>query len=240
MLRYLPPSHPTLGPPAPTDPAYVSTQIYDAEEPTPLFSGLGAFFQRLFTRTADDTKPPSSLPIDKCHSVPESTTHERSLQPTLPTDLTGHWKPVIDADFCRRYDQYMQACGTSGWVRQVIRGFLSQVSEEFIQEASGDLTVIGHNPVGVWKRTLVSSLSWDPTVTVVKDAESDPVEIEAWWEGDRHRSILRNKPRVGGGEFETIRYLHADRLVVESYFHPAAESPDFAPAHVTWQFQRIA
>ena len=95
------------------------------------------------------------------------------------------------------------------------------------------------------------------------DPDKEKVKVEAWWEenGTVHRSVLRNKPSVGGGEFETLRYLSTNKdgnatdddhgeastdhniLITESIFHPSESSianGKFKPAHVRWEYTRVS
>ena len=74
------------------------------------------------------------------------------------------------------------------------------------------------------------------------------MNVEAWWEedGTKHKSVLRGKPRVKGGVFETVRYLDeedTDVLICESTFLPSeleqGSSSSFKYASVLWRFRRV-
>ena len=111
------------------------------------------------------------------------------------------------------------------------------------------MNIRGTTPIGVWDRTLVSSGSnlttaeYEPFNVTFLDPDKDSVDVEAWWEdgGTVHKSWLRGKPRVHGGEFESTRYLENDNtLICESLFHPpnGTMANSFQPAFVKWRFER--
>jgi len=189
------------------------------------------------------------------------------------TDLSGIWKPIITPQFRKEYDEYLQKCGEGVVFRRAMLGAIG-FSKEVIAQIDGgrSLCITGTTPIGQWRRVLVasghdndqasssSSSSFEPVYTSFQDPDGDTVTVESWWEdcGRRHKSWLRGKPRVLGGEFESTRYLLEqppadesssssssahDVLVCESVFHPPPPSLDnpsyrFAPARVEWRFQR--
>ena len=111
-----------------------------------------------------------------------------------------------------------------------------------------NLQIIAQNPAGNWNRTLVASDSNNPVYATIVDPDKDTVNVEAWWEedGTKHKSVLRGKPRVKGGVFETVRYLDeedTDVLICESTFLPSeleqGSSPSFKYASVLWRFRRV-
>jgi hypothetical protein len=184
------------------------------------------------------------------------------------TNLSGKWKPIITEEFKQQYDDYLINCSQSFLFRKVVAGGIQFTREVIEQKEQGRLlTITATNPAANWNRTLVSSSSSedDPaaaasttTTITITDPDGDLVQVEAWWQdnGTVHKSWLRGKPRVLGGEFETTRFLRGDDvLVCESKFHPnnntnsksnnnnsisntILTSGDFRPASVTWTFQR--
>jgi hypothetical protein len=164
------------------------------------------------------------------------------------TNLTGKWKPIVSPQFKREYDEYLQSCGQSFAFRALCLQFVGTTREEITQDGNA-LTIRGRNPAGVWERTLVSSGSdlmnaeFEPFNVTFLDPDKDAVDVEAWWkdEGTVHKSWLRNKPRVHGGEFESTRYMEEDGdndvLVCESVFHPNG-AKGLRPAAVKWRFER--
>jgi hypothetical protein len=187
------------------------------------------------------------------------------------TDLSGTWKPIITPEFLKEYDEYLANCGTSFFFRQLCLKFCSTTRETIIQRDNGRILELdGKSPAGGWKRSLVSSGAsasspqYQVAYTEFLDPDKDKVQVEAWWEkeGTVHHSILRNKPTVGGGEFDTLRYLSTDAssgsvdsdavtacdqtiLVTESTFRPSQKhlsNPSgsvFKPAHVRWEYSRV-
>ena len=110
-----------------------------------------------------------------------------------------------------------------------------------------DLEIFATNPAGQWNRTLIASGTVDDTVEFVAtnatlvDPDGDTIQVESFWEDDGtvHRSILRGKPRLGGGSVESLRYLEGqDVLICESRFHPPPSPSKFLPAQITWRFAR--
>mmetsp|Transcript_16929 Transcript_16929/g.24476 ORF Transcript_16929/g.24476 Transcript_16929/m.24476 type:complete len:188 (-) Transcript_16929:61-624(-) len=166
------------------------------------------------------------------------------------TNLSGMWKPIITQKFKTVYDEYLQNCSQSFVFRKLVLNVLGLTSDK-IEHNGQELTITGINPAGTWERTLVSSGfteesakddgDFEPIFTQIVDPDDDVVQVESWWEenGTKHRSILRGKPRVNGGEFETIRYLAGENLVCESYFHPHPSTlKQFRPGFVKWTYQR--
>jgi hypothetical protein len=135
-------------------------------------------------------------------------------------DLSGTWKPTITADFLQQYDEYLTNCGTSYFFRQLCLKCCGMTRETITQLDRGRrLELDGQTPAGSWKRCLISSGAepsqqndYQVEYAEFLDPDKEMVQVEAWWEdqGRVHRSILRNKPTVQGGEFETLRYLMSD------------------------------
>lgn len=187
-------------------------------------------------------------------------------------DLSGTWRPIITPEFLKKYDEYLTHCGSSYLFRQLCLKFCSTTRETITQQDDGRILEIdGRTPAGNWKRSLISSgaSATSPQFQVAYaeflDPDKERVQVEAWWEkdGSVHHSILRNKPSVGGGEFDTLRYLSScDNtssvnndgvtepnkviLVTESTFHPSSEhlnnpsSSKFKPAHIRWEYTRVS
>lgn len=168
-------------------------------------------------------------------------------------DLSGTWKPIVTAEFKQQYDQYLLNCSQSYVFRKVIINGISLQTETIRQMNHGmDVEIFASNPAGNWNRTLTASgisphfmdHSAEPLHVTIEDPDGDMVQVEAWWEngGTVHKSWLRGKPRVHGGEFETIRYMESPNvLVCESNFHPSPSAPaskKFQYGHVVWKFQR--
>jgi hypothetical protein len=170
--------------------------------------------------------------------------------PSNTTDLSGKWTPIVTEEFKKSYDAYLQNCSQSAIFRTIVLSSIGLTREEF-QQKGRNLTIIGSNPAGSWKRTLVSSgadfnsSKYEPIHVSIADPDRDLVRVEAWWQdkGTVHKSILRGKPRVRGGIFETLRYLESDNvLVVDSFFHPSNTSKGvggFRHGFVRWRFDRI-
>jgi hypothetical protein len=175
------------------------------------------------------------------------------------TNLSGLWKPIITPEFKQQYDEYLRNCSQPLWFRNLVSNVLGTTREQVQQYDNGrELVLTSKNPAGEWKRTLVASGSdlanggvFEPVYSALQDPDKDSVKVESWWEqqGTVHKSILRGKPRVKGGEFETIRYLEAnengsardDIFVCESYFHPSSSSSgqQFRSGYVKWRFSRV-
>jgi hypothetical protein len=175
------------------------------------------------------------------------------------TNLSGIWKPIVTPEFKQQYDEYLQNCSQPFWFRNLVSNVLGTTREQVWHEDNGrELVLSSKNPAGEWKRTLLASGSdletcvFEPVYATFQDPDKDLVRVESWWEkqGTVHKSILRGKPRLLGGEFETLRYLEAnadsardDIFVCESYFHPSptktTNGQEFRPAYVKWRYKRV-
>jgi hypothetical protein len=186
--------------------------------------------------------------------------HQQTKLPTGPrwaiaaeqTDLSGLWKPILTPQFKKEYDEYLSNCSQPFIYRQLIVNGIALQKERITQKHEGrDLEIYATNPAGSWNRTLVASGtdendSYEPVIVTLRDPDGDMVQVEACWEkeGTVHRSWLRGKPRLSGGEFETLRYLDhedPDILISESIFHPnptAPASKKFRYGQVVWRYQR--
>eukprot|EP00580_Thalassiosira_gravida_P014127 CAMPEP_0201683992 /NCGR_PEP_ID=MMETSP0494-20130426/52409_1 /ASSEMBLY_ACC=CAM_ASM_000839 /TAXON_ID=420259 /ORGANISM="Thalassiosira gravida, Strain GMp14c1" /LENGTH=295 /DNA_ID=CAMNT_0048167779 /DNA_START=163 /DNA_END=1050 /DNA_ORIENTATION=- len=160
-------------------------------------------------------------------------------------NLSGTWKPIVTETFKKQYDSYLDNCGENFMFRKVVVNGIVYQKETIRQLNDGvNLEIIATNPAGNWNRTLVTSEEENPRNATIVDPDGDEVQVEAWWEesGCRHKSILRCKPRVEGGVFETVRYLEGDGdvLVCESCFTPASSSSSkkFKYGQVMWKFRR--
>jgi hypothetical protein len=182
------------------------------------------------------------------------------------TNLSGLWKPIVTPEFKKQYDEYLQNCSQPLWFRNLVSNVLGTTREQVQHDNNGrELVLSSKNPAGEWKRTLLASGSdmettfgvLEPVYAIFQDPDKDSVQVESWWEhqGTVHKSILRGKPRLKGGEFETLRYLEAnvdgsardDIYVVESYFHPSPTratttsiGQKFRPGYVKWRFSRVS
>lgn len=166
---------------------------------------------------------------------------------TTNTDLSGEWKPIVTQKFKKDYDSYLVKCGQNFMFRQVIVNGIGLQKEYITQKHQGrDLEIYATNPAGNWNRTLKSSGAdleqdtFEAMNTTIRDPDGDMVQVESWWEenGIVHKSWLRGKPRLHGGEIETARYLESnDTLVTTSTFHPGLSK--FEYANITWRFKRI-
>ena len=171
------------------------------------------------------------------------STRQATSSPT--TDLSGTWTPIATPEFKAQYDAYLKNCSQSFLFRKVVVNGIEYQKEEIRQLDNGErLEIIAMNPAGNWNRTLVASSSDNPVNTTIVDPDKDTVDVEAWWEedGTKHRSILRGKKSVNGGEFVTVRYLdeeEKDVLVCESTFLPPdGPSSAFQYGRVVWKFRR--
>eukprot|EP00547_Thalassionema_nitzschioides_P000475 CAMPEP_0194205346 /NCGR_PEP_ID=MMETSP0156-20130528/4647_1 /TAXON_ID=33649 /ORGANISM="Thalassionema nitzschioides, Strain L26-B" /LENGTH=368 /DNA_ID=CAMNT_0038931597 /DNA_START=51 /DNA_END=1160 /DNA_ORIENTATION=+ len=163
----------------------------------------------------------------------------KSLVAANTTDLSGVWKPLTNPTFLRHYDEYLQNCSQSVFFRKVVVNALGLTKDEIVQCDEGrSLTIVGINPAGTWNRTLRT----DDTACTVVDPDQERVQVESYWLGSKHCSILRGKQRFLGGTFETIRYLDEvkDQLICESYFHPPSNTNSkFRPGFVKWTYERV-
>ena len=158
-------------------------------------------------------------------------------------DLSGTWRPIVTPEFKKEYDSYLLNCSESFMFRKAVVNGIGYQRETIRQLDDGiTLEITANNPAGNWKRTLVASDKSQPLNTTITDPDGDQVVVEAWWEenGTSHKSLLRGKPRVQGGVFETVRYLESnDVLVCESSFVPNPDNlSKFKYGFVTWKFQR--
>lgn len=201
------------------------------QEPT---SSVGVKLEETHTLIVAEVKEPTSAPSS------EDDLTMRQTKAAANNDLSGTWKPIVTDAFKRDYDAYLVGCGENVLRRKIIVNGIGYQREAIRQLNDGvGLEIVATNPAGNWNRTLVTS----GNATIV-DPDGDEVQVESWWEGKgtRHRSILRGKPRVQGGVFDTVRYLENDNvLVCEADFVPVqASSNKFARGHVVWKFQRIS
>lgn len=253
-------------------------------------SALRASFQARWDRlrtslsrrtTTNNDVEKASTTVEKITSSSSST--GQSTQTDLPkgsrwavahpnVDLSGTWKPIITADFLKQYDEYLANCGASYFFRQLCLKFCSTTRETITQAQDGRILELnGQTPAGSWKRSIISSGAessssneYDVQYAEFLDPDKELVQVEAWWEeqGSIHKSILRNKPTVRGGEFETLRYLNNNTkggndattvsddsnslkqttLVTESIFRPGASSgkdSKFKPTYIRWEYTRV-
>lgn len=175
-------------------------------------------------------------------SLDEIITNSRQSKAANNVDLSGSWKPIVTEEFKKEYDSFLANCSQSFMFRKVVVNGIGYQTEIIRQLNNGvDLEIIATNPAGNWNRTLVASDELQPLNATITDPDGDRVQVEAWWEenGTKHKSLLRGKPRVQGGVFETVRYLESDNvLVCESGFHPTPSSMKFKYGFVSWKFQR--
>jgi hypothetical protein len=257
------PSHTDDSPPLKRAP-----KNHQQNEPLHQFArGITRFFQRLFYRNAtttetshlmNDTTPDVAVDVNTTSLAanswdsPGNTFDEppgpRWAIPARTTDLSGTWRPVITPAFKKEYEKYLENLGQSFAFRTLCLNFVGLTRETITQDGTL-LNIRGTTPIGVWDRTLVSSGSnltnaeYEPFNVTFLDPDKDLVDVEAWWEdgGTVHKSWLRGKPRVNGGEFESTRYLENNNtLICESLFHPpnGTKANSFRPAFVKWRFER--
>ena len=188
------------------------------------------------------TRNNTNTTIDDSTTISFST-RQATSSPT--TDLSGTWTPIATPEFKAEYDAYLKNCSQSFLFRKVVVNGIEYQKEEIRQLDNGErLEIIAMNPAGNWNRTLVASSADNPVNTTIVDPDKDTVDVEAWWEedGTKHRSILRGKKSVNGGEFVTVRYLdeeEKDVLVCESTFLPPdGPSSAFQYGRVVWKFRR--
>ena len=195
----------------------------------------------------DDDIVSSSTTTNTTTPTPISSTRQATASPN--TDLSGTWAPIVTPSFKSEYDDYLKNCSQSFMFRKVIVNGIEYQRETIRQLDNGQsLEIIAQNPAGNWNRTLIASDSSNPLNTTIVDPDKDTVNVEAWWEDDgtKHKSLLRGKPRVKGGVFETVRYLDGedeDVLVCESKFLPSefeSSSSSFKYGSVLWKFRRVA
>jgi len=189
--------------------------------------------------TTTNTTTPTPITIT-------STTRQATASPN--TDLSGTWSPIVTPSFKSEYDDYLKNCSQSFMFRKVVVNGIEYQRETIRQLDNGqNLQIIAQNPAGNWNRTLIASDENNPMNATIVDPDKDTVNVEAWWEenGTRHKSVLRGKPRLKGGVFETVRYLDEvdeDVLVCDSKFLPSeleGSSSSFKYGSVLWRFQRV-
>ena len=188
------------------------------------------------------------------NNVKEKPAGDRWSISSEDVDFSGSWRPIVDNKFKKEYDDYLKCCGQNVIFRNLAKSVLGLVTE-VIQHEGTDLTIAGTTPAGTWTRTLVSSgtdlthTEFEPIYVDIVDPDGDKVKVESFWQddGQTHVSILRGKPRVQGGIFESRRYLLQDgdetsKLICESFFHASEESPSnkFQSSNVTWSFQKVS
>lgn len=186
-----------------------------------------------------------TLHVEEAKAPDEHLTVSRQSTAAAHVDLSGTWKPIITEAFKKDYDAYLVHCGESFMFRKVVVNGIGYQREAIRQLDEGSaLEIVATNPAGNWNRTLVTSDAAAPRNATLADPDGDRVQVESWWEGGgtRHRALLRGKPRVQGGTFDTVRYLEsADVLVCESTFVPSPSSgTKFTRGHVVWKFRRAS
>ncbi|KAL7490920.1 hypothetical protein ACHAWT_000454 [Skeletonema menzelii] len=201
--------------------------------------------------TTEDAAMEDELDIvddDTFSSSINTTTPTRQATASPNTDLSGTWSPIVSSTFKSEYDDYLKNCSQSFMFRKVVVNGIEFQRETIRQLDNGQsLQIIAQNPAGNWNRTLIASDSNNPLNATIVDPDKDTVNVEAWWEenGTKHKSVLRGKPRLKGGVFETVRYLdekEKDVLICESTFLPSeldGSSSSFKYASVLWRFQRV-
>lgn len=202
---------------------------------------------------AEDTSSTERQDLELEGNAKESRTTKQPEGPrwaVATTDLSGVWKPIVTPAFKKEYDTYLKHCGEGLIFRKALVSAIGFGKEVYDQRNGGrELSITGSSPIGGWERVLVASGSdndtsdYEPAYSVFKDPDGDTVQVEAWWEnnGTVHKSWLRNKPLVLGGEFESTRYLLPDDndiLVCEAVFHPPANVTKFQKDSVEWRFRR--
>jgi hypothetical protein len=186
---------------------------------------------------------------------PEPPEHERWAISAPNVDLSGSWKIIADDRFRKEYAAYLANLGFGYVLRNVAISVIGSTTEHTHQADNGrSLLVRGKNPRGVWERTLIASgfpdfdthsslresVHYEHRKVMMRTADSEQVEAEAWWEnnGTVHRSWLRGGTKYGGGDFECYRYLedNGNVLVCRSIFHPTDKRKP--RAQVTWRYLR--
>ena len=199
-----------------------------------------------------------------------SSSRSRQTRSAGHVNLSGTWKPIVTERFKKEYDTYLSNCRQPYLYRKLLVNGIVFQKEHIRQLNDGrELMIIATNPVGDWNRTLLTSSFDMPTNVTIIDPDGDTVYIEAYWinNGTKHKSILRGKPNVMGGYFETVRYLEQqqqqqqqhrggssngndnndkereDVLICESKFYPPStslhgKSKKFNYGQVVWRFER--
>jgi hypothetical protein len=199
-----------------------------------------------------------------------SSSRRRQTRSAGHVNLSGTWKPIVTERFKKEYDTYLSNCRQPYLYRKLLVNGIVFQKEHIRQLNDGrELMIIATNPVGDWNRTLLTSSFDMPTNVTIIDPDGDTVYIEAYWinNGTKHKSILRGKPNVMGGYFETVRYLEQqqqqqqqhrggssngndnndkereDVLICESKFYPPStslhgKSKEFNYGQVVWRFER--
>ena len=206
--------------------------------------------------TSNDQSKSSSFPSEV---VAQEASTELSIDSNArwsvaapDVDLSGVWKPIITTAFRQEYDRYLQHCGEGIIFRKALLAAIGLGKEVYEQRDGGrTLSITGVSPMGKWERVLLASgmdplaqsPGYEPIFTSFRDPDGDTVQVEAWWEsaGTVHTSMLRGKPRVQGGTFESRRYLDprdSDILICDSIFHPPTGLAKFKQDRVQWRFQR--
>lgn len=218
------------------------------EEPTSFIDGTTTIIEEednaVVGVVVDDV---DTVNLSTTTTIPISSTRQAMASPI--TDLSGTWSPIVTPSFKSQYDDYLKNCSQSFVFRKVVVNGIEYQRETIRQLDQGQsLEIIAQNPAGNWNRTLVASDINNPLNTTIVDPDKDTVNVEAWWEdnGTKHKSVLRGKPRVNGGVFETVRYLDKEDenvLVCESTFLPnesEGSSSSFKHGHIIWRFRRVA
>ncbi len=226
-----------------SSPSLQKQQLGEESDDAPIEDGEDVNDDATTTNKATTaTRNNTNTTIDDSTTISFST-RQATSSPT--TDLSGTWTPIATPQFKAQYDAYLKNCSQSFLFRKVVVNGIEYQKEEIRQLDNGErLEIIAMNPAGNWNRTLVASDADNPVNTTIVDPDKDTVDVEAWWEedGTKHRSILRGKKSVNGGEFVTVRYLdqeEKDVLVCESTFLPAdGPSSAFQYGRVVWKFRR--
>lgn len=210
--------------------------------------------------------PPTNNDVAAIAATTTTTTlSSRRTQSASHVNLSGTWKPIVTERFKKEYDTYLSNCCQPYLYRKLLVNGIVFQKEHICQLNDGrELMIIATNPVGDWNRTLLTSSLDAPTNVTIRDPDGDTVYIEAYWinNGTKHKSILRGKPNVMGGYFETVRYLEQkqqrggssnsndnndkereDVLICESKFYPPStslhgKSKEFNYGQVVWRFER--
>eukprot|EP00977_Amphora_coffeiformis_P016879 scaffold5357_cov208-Amphora_coffeaeformis.AAC.12 len=225
------------------------------------------------TTTDDDSDTVTVNQEDTEKWVTTQESPHPDVATTHAVDLSGTWKPIWTPEFKRAYDRYLQNCGEGLWYRKALLAAMSGLgSYEVYQQTANNtqLSITSVSPVKSWQRVLGTSPhppnekqenedekynknnndgenTYDPIISSFRDPDGDMVHVEAWWEkgGTVHASILRGKPLVQGGTFETKRYLESPNILIcESTFHPPSSgtaggtTTKFQEDHVTWRYER--